>query len=90
MALSVTTATMNPGNGSTRPDILNGSGNGYPSFGTGNLLYGQVGYKFKNELIGKTTLMPYASLQYAHYDRLQDNMAFWDTGVNWLLKGAYI
>jgi len=80
-------ATMNPGNGTTRTDILNGSGNGYPSFGTGNLLYGQVGYKFKNELIGKTTLMPYASLQYAHYDRLQDNMAFWDTGVNWLLKG---
>jgi hypothetical protein len=80
-------ATMNPGTGTTRTDILNGSGNGYPSFGTGNLLYGQVGYKFKNELIGKTTLMPYANLQYAHYDRLQDNMAFWDVGVNWLLKG---
>ncbi len=80
-------ATMNPANGTTRPDILNGSGNGYPSFGTGNLLYGQVGYKFKNNLIGKTTLMPYASLQYAHYDRLRDNMAFWDGGINWLLKG---
>lgn len=80
-------ATMNPANGTSRADILNGSGNGYPSFGTGNLLYGQVGYKFKNELIGKTTLMPYVSLQYAHYDRLQDNMAFWDTGINWLLKG---
>lgn len=80
-------ATMNPANGTTRPEILNGSGNGYPSFGTGNLLYGQVGYKFKNNLIGKTTLMPYASLQYAHYDRLRDNMAFWDGGINWLLKG---
>ncbi|UPK68246.1 hypothetical protein [Chitinophaga filiformis] len=80
-------ATMNPANGTNRPDILNGSGNGYPSFGTGNLLYGQVGYKFKNNLIGKTTIMPYASLQYAHYDRLKDNMAFWDGGINWLLKG---
>ncbi|WP_245705573.1 hypothetical protein [Chitinophaga filiformis] len=80
-------ATMNPANGTTRPGILNGSGNGYPSFGTGNLLYGQIGYKFKNNLIGKTTLMPYASLQYAHYDRLRDNMAFWDGGINWLLKG---
>jgi hypothetical protein len=78
---------MNPGTGTNRPDILNGSGNGYPSFGTGNLLYGQVGYKFKNNLIGKSTLMPYASLQYAHYDRLRDNMAFWDGGVTWLLKG---
>jgi hypothetical protein len=80
-------ATMNPANGTNRPDILNGSGNGYPSFGTGNLLYGQVGYKFKNNLIGNTTIMPYASLQYAHYDRLKDNMSFWDAGVNWLLKG---
>lgn len=80
-------ATMNPGNGTTKPEILNGSGNGYPSFGTGNLLYGQVGYKFKNNLIGKTTLMPYVSLQYAHYDRLKDDMAFWDGGFSWLLKG---
>ncbi|MFT3826350.1 MAG: hypothetical protein QM731_20675 [Chitinophagaceae bacterium] len=80
-------ATMNPGNGSNQPAILNGGGNGYPSYGTGNLLYGQVGYKFKNNLIGKTTLMPYASLQYAHYDRLAKDMQFWDAGVNWLLKG---
>ncbi|MBW8684555.1 hypothetical protein [Chitinophaga rhizophila] len=80
-------ATMNPAMGTNRTDILNGSGNGYPSFGTGNLLYGQVGYKFKNNLIGKTTLMPYASLQYAHYDRLADDMYYWDGGVNWLLKG---
>ncbi|SFO48866.1 hypothetical protein SAMN05428949_5373 [Chitinophaga sp. YR627] len=80
-------ATMNPATGTAKPEILNGSGNGYPSFGTGNLLYGQIGYKFKNNLIGKTTLMPYASLQYAHYERLNDNMAFWDAGVNWLLKG---
>lgn len=80
-------ATMNPASGTNRPDILNGSGNGYPSFGTGNLLYGQVGYKFKNNLIGATTLMPYASLQYAHYDRLRDDMTFIDAGFNWLLKG---
>lgn len=80
-------STMNPATGNNKPEILNGSGNGYPSFGTGNLLYGQVGYKFKNNLIGKTTLMPYVSLQYAHYDRLRDNMAYWDGGVNWLLKG---
>ncbi len=80
-------ATMNPANGTIQSAILNGSGNGYPSYGTGNLLYGQVGYKFKNNLIGKTTLMPYASLQYAHYDRLAKDMQYWDAGVNWLLKG---
>jgi hypothetical protein len=80
-------ATMNPANGSASPTIINGSGNGYPSFGTGNLLYGQVGYKFKNNLIGKTTLMPYASVQYGSYDRLNDKLFYWDAGVNWLLKG---
>ena len=80
-------ATMNPANGSTMPAIINGSGNGYPSFGTGNLLYGQIGYKFKNNLVGNTTLMPYASLQHASYERLSGAMNFWDLGVNWLLKG---
>ncbi len=80
-------ATMNPANGSVAPNIINGGGNGYPSFGTGNLLYGQAGYKFKNNLIGNTTLMPYANLQYAHYDRLADDLYFWDAGINWFLKG---
>jgi hypothetical protein len=80
-------ATMNPGTGTTDATVLNRWGNGYPAFGTGNLLYGQVGFKFKNDLIGKTTLLPYASLQYASYDRLKDKMFFWDAGVNWLLSG---
>jgi hypothetical protein len=80
-------ATMNPANGSNMPTVINGSGNGYPSFGTGNLLYGQIGYKFKNNLIGTTTLMPYVSLQHATYERLAKDMNFWDLGVNWLLKG---
>jgi hypothetical protein len=80
-------ATMNPANGTVRPDVLNGSGNGYPSFGTGNLVYAQVGYKLKDDLVRKTSFMPYASLQYASYDRLNDPMFFWDAGINWLLKG---
>lgn len=80
-------AVMNPANGTTMPNIINGSGNGYPAFGTGNVLYGQIGYKFKNNLIGPTTLMPYVSLQHASYERLSKAMNFWDAGVNWLLKG---
>lgn len=80
-------ATMNPANGSLAPAVLNGGGNGYPSYGTGSLLYGQVGYKFKNNLIGSTTLMPYASLQYAAYDRLANKMKYWELGTSWLLKG---
>ncbi|GGH74020.1 hypothetical protein HNQ91_003777 [Filimonas zeae] len=80
-------ATMNPATGTNNTTLINGSGNGYPSFGTGNLLYLQVGYKFKNNLIGTSTLMPYASLQHAAYERLDKAMNYWDAGVNWLLKG---
>ena len=78
---------MNPATGNSSPTILNGAGNAFPMFGTGNIGYVQAGYKLKNNLIGTTTLMPYASLQYAKYERLQQNMAFWDGGVNWFLKG---
>ena len=41
----------------------------------------------KDDLIGKTTLMPYVSIQHANYDRLNDAMNFYDLGVNWLLAG---
>jgi hypothetical protein len=78
---------MNPANGSNRTDILNGGGNGFPAFGTGRVLYGQVGYKLKNNLVGKTTLMPYASIQHSNYERLKQPADFTDIGVNWLLSG---
>lgn len=80
-------AVMNPANGTKDPNILNGSGNGFPMYGTGTIVYGQLGYKFKDNLIWKTTLMPYASLQYANYERLNKAMNFYDIGVNWLLAG---
>jgi hypothetical protein len=80
-------ATMNPANGSHNTALINGSGNGYPSFGTGSLWYAQIGYKFADSLVANTTFMPYASVQYARYDRLQGGMLYWDAGINWLLKG---
>ena len=78
-------AVMNPATGSNNPAILNGSGNGFPMYGTGTVLYGQVGYKLKDNLIGKTTIMPYVAMQHAQYDRLNESMKFYDIGVNWLL-----
>jgi len=79
---------MNPANGTNAQRSFNGAGNAYPIEGTGQILYGQVGYKFKNDLLGKSgTLMPYASLQYAMYQRFKAPMALWDVGVNWLIKG---
>ncbi len=80
-------ATMNPANGGTQKDLINGHGNGFPAVGTGNVFYVQVAYKFAENLIGKTTLMPYASIQHADYDRLNDRMNYIDAGINWLLKG---
>ncbi|QEE48215.1 hypothetical protein FUA48_01070 [Flavobacterium alkalisoli] len=78
---------MNPTNGINNPAMLNGGGNSFPMYGTGTVIYAQAGYKFKDNLIGKTTLMPYVSLQHANYDRLNDAMNFFDAGVNWLLDG---
>jgi hypothetical protein len=79
--------TMNPANGTTDASVLNGAGNAFPMFGTGTVLYAQVGYKLKDNLIGKTTLMPYVSMQHANYDRLNSAMNFYDAGINWLLAG---
>ncbi|MFN8356452.1 MAG: hypothetical protein U0Y10_18495 [Spirosomataceae bacterium] len=82
-------APMNPATGNRNAAILNGAGNGFPMIGTGDVVYGQVGYKFKNNLLSKRgTLMPYASGQFANYQRLSGWYGFYDIGVNWLLSGS--
>lgn len=79
---------MNPANGSTQPAVLNGAGNGMPIYGTGKHIYLQAGYKFRNNLLGKSgTLLPYISAQYARLQRLNDPMLYTDCGVNWLISG---
>jgi hypothetical protein len=80
---------MNTTNGLRSPlSTLNGTGNGYPGIGTGNILYGQVGYKMKNGLLGEAgTLQFYAESQYAKFDALNDPMFLIDAGVNWLIHG---
>lgn len=83
---------MNPANGfaGTTPVFYPGShGNAFPMFGTGEVIYAQVGYLFKKDLLGEGngTLMPYASIMSGDYDRLPDRVNVVDVGVNWLLKG---
>lgn len=79
---------MNPANGSSQSSILNGGGNSFPMYGTGKTFYAQVGYKFANNLLGKSgTLMPYFSIQHSNYERLSDRVNFYDAGVNWLISG---
>lgn len=79
---------MNPASGITNGPFSGSQGNAFPMFGTGNVIYTQVGYLFKKDLLGEVgTLMPYASLMSGKFDRLNDQMNVIDVGVNWLIKG---
>ncbi len=81
---------MNPANGSTNAAApTNSFGNAFPMFGTGSQFYAQVGYLFKKDLLGEGygTLMPYATVQGAKFDRLDKQMNVYDLGLNWLIKG---
>ena len=79
---------MNPANGINNGPYAGSQGNAFPMFGTGKVIYTQVGYLLKKDLLGDVgTLMPYASLMSADYDRLSDGMNVVDVGVNWLIKG---
>jgi hypothetical protein len=81
---------MNPANGSFPIGMPpNSQGNAYPMFGTGQVVYAQAGYLFKRDLLGEGhgTLMPYASITSANYERFDKPMVVWDIGLNWFLKG---
>jgi hypothetical protein len=86
---------MNPATGSnlTAANSITGHGptygNTYPMYGTGRVLYSQVGYLFPEDFLkGKSRIMPYASFTAAKYDRLN---GLWtntvNAGVNLLLNG---
>lgn len=82
-------ATMNPVSpiAGTPSPTLNGAGNGYTAFGTGKVMYGQIGYKLKDNLFGSASLMPYVSLQHAWYEKLSVPMDFYDVGTSLLFAG---
>jgi hypothetical protein len=79
---------MNPANGGGG---FNGPGNAFPIVGTGNVVYAQSGYKFKEDWLGDAgTLMPYVSGQVGFFDRLDDPSAVFDVGVQWLILGHHV
>jgi hypothetical protein len=80
---------MNPASGINNGPAANSQGNAFPMFGTGKVIYAQAGYLFKKDLLGEGngTLMPYASIMSADYDRLSGRMNVWDIGLNWFIKG---
>lgn len=79
---------MNPASGINNGPEINSQGNAFPMFGTGQVMYAQVGYLFKRDLLGagNGTIMPYATLMSAQYDRLSNSMNAFDIGINWFIK----
>ena len=88
-----TQAQMNPATGITINDpnfksTVSGSGNGWPMMGTGSIIYTQVGYLFKKNILGAFgTLQPYVTYQLNKFDRLKDNVQVYNLGINILNKG---
>lgn len=82
---------MNPANGVQAADAsLNGAGISYPMIGTGNILFVQAGYKFRDNLLPDNgTLQPYASVQYARFEVLSDAAVTYEGGLNWLIHGTH-
>lgn len=84
------TGVMNPANGTDAKGTLNGAGDAFPMVGTGSTLYAQVGYKFKDNLFGKTaTLQPFAATQIGLFQALNDPMVMAEAGFNLFVTGTH-
>ena len=78
----------NPANGSSR-SMLTGTGNAYPCIGTGQVYYLQLGYRFafdQDKYLIKA-LVPYFNVQYADYQKLDQTMILYESGINLLMNG---
>lgn len=86
---------MNPANGSeldaSKSIIGQGPtyGNALPMFGTGQVLYAQLGYLFPKQFLkGNGKMMPYFSAVLAKYDRLNNLPTnTYNAGVNYFING---
>jgi hypothetical protein len=79
-------AVLNPVNGSSNVS-LNGGGNGIPLYGTGRVIYTQVGYLLPPNFWGEKELYLQAYFQYmnADYDVLSTPMHLFDVGINYFI-----
>lgn len=76
---------MNMGTGGTS---FNGAGNAYPSIGTGEHVYAQVGYLLPGRYSG-TQLQPYVTAQLSNLEALDDPATVFEVGLNWLVVGHH-
>jgi hypothetical protein len=69
---------------------LNSNGNGAPMVGTGQTIFTQLAYKFKDDILPQNgSLQPYASIQYSNYQALKDPLLVYEAGLNWLINGGH-
>ncbi len=69
---------------------FNGNGNGVPLVGTGKTMYGQLAYKFKDNLLGEEgSLQVYTSAQISNFQALKDPMLMLEGGLNWMIHGTH-
>jgi len=81
---------MNPSNGVGTVASLNGPGVNFPMIGTGNILFTQVGYKFRDKLLADNgTLQPYVIMQYSRFQLLDEAAIMVEGGMNWLIHGTH-
>jgi hypothetical protein len=81
---------MNPATGVNSKGTINGSGVAAPIIGTGQTVFAQAGYKFKDGLLrGNGTLQPYVSAQISQFDKLHEPMVLLDGGLNWFVHGTH-
>ena len=83
---------MNPANGSVATNAIASSsyGNAFPMFGTGKVVYAQVGLLLPKKLLGEKggQLLPYVSIMSGDYQKLNHRqMTVFDAGMNWLVNG---
>lgn len=68
---------------------LNGAGNAYPSIGTGQHVYFQLGYLLPPSWFGGFEFMPYGAFQFSNMEALDDPMVLGEVGLNWFLQGHH-
>lgn len=81
-------AAMNTANSSSGNSSFNSYGNSIPLIGTGQVLYTQLAYLFKKDLLKSNgTLQLYTSFTYCEYQKLKDPVLVYDLGINWIISG---
>lgn len=79
-----------PAGAANTTGTLNSNGNGAPMVGTGQTIFTQFAYKFKDDILPQNgSLQPYASIQYSNYQALKDPLLVYEAGLNWLINGGH-